>query len=652
MDQLKQILAVAQKYHFWILCTLILGMYLGTWFMAVSRMSEETEARVSEINSAYSDGQGIKGVVNHPNELSVEMMKQLNRMEAEQVRRAWERRYREQEDVLVWPAELKPDFIAAVEKLMPIETNVEYPTEQEPLKIDFRNRYRDYIREEMPVLAEIVGAEWKVSTAASSGGMDGYSGEAGMGMDYGGSSDYEEGSGYEEGYSEYSEYGGEYGSGSGYPGRREEEDPIVVEWSKQNQSELQAACFNWAGQRPTTLQVLYAQENLWVLRTLLMIIKATNGDADAQYNAAVKEITNIHLGRMARGIKSVGQVKQGRETQMGGPGGYGSDMEMMEEEYSSEYEMMEGGGEGGYMEGGSGSEDMTAGAIDPADNRYVDDEMEPLTGDQLRSAMESPSAENAFLVVAKRMPVRLRVNMDVRKLPLLLCECANSDLPVEVRQVRINTPPAQAGGMGGYGGMSGMGGSGMYGGEGGYGMEGSGGYESESSYESDYGDYGGYGSGEGYSGMGGAMGQSVESPYDADVEIYGLVYVYNPVDPEKLGLGEDEDEAGKQPQGTATAAGGQTPPGFGERAGSGEAEDIGDRPGDSTTKATTPTAPIAKSGNKPASNATGAAGGNAAPAASPAGKPPAPGAGAAAAKKTPAEGAGNTGTPGTPDSSP
>ncbi|MFW6168956.1 MAG: hypothetical protein ACODAD_00600, partial [Planctomycetota bacterium] len=588
MEQLKHILAVVKKHHFWMLCGLILCVYVGMWFMAVAQMSDETEARVSEINSAYADGQDIQSTTNHPNELSVKMMERLNRMEAEQVRRAWERRYREQEDVLVWPAELKPDFIAAVEKLIPIETKVEYPTEQEPLKLDFRNRYRDYIREEMPLLAEIIGAEWRASGRASGDG--GSYGEGGMGTGmgmgmggYGGSSEYE--SDYEDQYGDqYGESGGGYRGGSGQAGRGEESDPVIVEWSPENQAQLQANSFNWGGRRPTTLQVLYAQEDLWVLRALLMIIKGTNGDADAQYNATVKKLMSISLGRTAPGIKSVGRVKAGQSGQRGGQGGsmYGDDemgMDYGSSDYSTDSDMMEQDSTESGEGQGYGSGTGTQRSFDPADNRYVDDQMEPLTGDQLRSAMESLSASNAFLVVAKRMPVRLRVSMDIRKLPLLLCECANSDLPVEVRQVRINAPPGAAAGRGGgaygmggqgYGqGGSGQGGSGQ--GGSGYGMGGGDMYGGEG-YGSDYGSE----SQGGYPGRGGGMtGQSVESPYDADVELYGLIYIYNPVDPEKLGMAEDvadedapaDEDAGADP---ATAQG-QSPASNGQGSGTGGA---------------------------------------------------------------------------------
>ena len=96
--------------------------------------------------------------------------------------------------------------------------------------------------------------------------------------------------------------------------------------------------------------------------------------------------------------------------------------------------------------------------IDPADGRYVDDKNEPLTGDRLRTAIKSDQPADAFLAVAKRMPMRMRVRMNVLKLPLFLCEFAKSNLPVEVRQVRINAPAGSGRGATG-GGSSGSSGS-------------------------------------------------------------------------------------------------------------------------------------------------------------------------------------------------
>ena len=63
MDQLKDILAILKKYHFWILCGLIALLYLGTWFKATSDVKQETSQRVSKINSDYSTAQNIKSIV-------------------------------------------------------------------------------------------------------------------------------------------------------------------------------------------------------------------------------------------------------------------------------------------------------------------------------------------------------------------------------------------------------------------------------------------------------------------------------------------------------------------------------------------------------------------------------------------------------------
>jgi len=88
MDQLKQVLAVMKKYHFWILAALILVAYLATWFLATGKMTSETNDRVSKISSDFDAGSRIQGVQNHPNDLSIKMMNELNDAEALQVEKA------------------------------------------------------------------------------------------------------------------------------------------------------------------------------------------------------------------------------------------------------------------------------------------------------------------------------------------------------------------------------------------------------------------------------------------------------------------------------------------------------------------------------------------------------------------------------------
>jgi hypothetical protein len=107
---------------------------------------------------------------------------------------------------------------------------------------------------------------------------------------------------------------------------------------------------------------------------------------------------------------------------------------------------------------------------DPAENRYVNRDYEKLTAESLKTAVLSDEPEQAYLAVAKRIPVQMRLRVDTRRLPKLLAECANEELTVEVRQLRLGCPPSQSAtslGMGGYGGYGGYGAA--YGAAGGYG---------------------------------------------------------------------------------------------------------------------------------------------------------------------------------------
>jgi hypothetical protein len=146
--------------------------------------------------------------------------------------------------------------------------------------------------------------------------------------------------------------------------------------------------------------------------------------------------------------------------------------------------------------------------------------------------------------------------VDQRKLNVLLAACGNAKLPVEVKQVRINREAAAAGSSmtGGGGATPGYGtpapGSADGGGRmampapggGGLGGGGLGG-----------GGFGGGGGGFGGGGFGGGgaggFGQRPQSvmPGDAtrdstvdlnliDVELYAVVYLYNPVNKAQLGL--------------------------------------------------------------------------------------------------------------------
>jgi len=232
---------------------------------------------------------------------------------------------------------------------------------------------------------------------------------------------------------------------------------------------------------------------------------------------------------------------------------------------------------------GMGMPGMGAVSMDPAEGRYVDNQYQALKAETLRSALRSDTTADAFLVVAKRMPVRMRLVVDERKLPRLLAQFGNAMLPVEVRQVRINRG-RDAGGGGGTYDMMNMGGSpyGMMGGGaemgGAYGMPGgSGGMMGMMpGMDAGPGMEGGMGMGYTPPGMGGAgypspdsgMGMGMPgqeqnlkdrttvastSAHDVPVEIYGIIYIYNPVDEKKLGLEQQPGLTGIAPPAAAPA---------------------------------------------------------------------------------------------------
>ena len=154
---------------------------------------------------------------------------------------------------------------------------------------------------------------------------------------------------------------------------------------------------------------------------------------------------------------------------------------------------------------------------DPAHGRYVNKDYEPLSGQEVRADF----ASEPYLAVAKRIPVRMRFMMDQRQINRLLVECSNSPLTVEIRQIRLNRPPAE-------GGTSAR----------------------PATTSSRFGQNKSYG-GSNVGGltptqlavMSGADNdpEVADFPFDRPVEIFGIVYIFNPVNDEQLGIVSEGD---------------------------------------------------------------------------------------------------------------
>ncbi len=508
MDKIKDQLAVAMKYGFWIGSVAVLLGSLGIWYMTTSKLSEENASQTSKIKQAISTVSTVQSEISkHPNEISHAEMKLMIEKRQQQVLESWQTLYDRQRDILTWPEEeLTKNFVDEFRDLLPIEVHVDFPTlEEDEKETTLLATYQRYIKKALPGIAEIAKAEWTAEFESATSGMGlemgGMSGMSGMG---GG-------------------YGGMMGSGGMMMGR----GPIditgatggpLVKWSAASQSTLLTDLFPWRGTLPSTLEVYYSQENLWVLKQLLQIIAELNGDVRQPYQAQIHEIVKIGIGSSVKG--GSGTIsKPGENVVMGGMSGM-SGMDM--------YDLDSGGMGSGGMDSGMDGMSSGMGTVeepDPADNRYVNEAGEQIDAASLRGALTTDRPDNVALAVAKRVPVMMSLKMNQRAVPELLAICGSVPLMVHVNQVRI-LPPTASSASSTYGG-----------GEMDMGMSMSSGVDDMMSMGSGM----DMGMGMGMSGPS-TKGPVAEFPLDMNVEIYGLIYIYNPPDPSKLALDQVNSE--------------------------------------------------------------------------------------------------------------
>ena len=494
MDKLKLQLAPVAKHWFWIATGLVLLGSLGVWWIASGDLINQFQANKSKIEADANSVNTVSSKLDeHPNPKTHAEMEKLISASEQAVLDAWTTVYESQQDILVWPVEeLTEDFVKEFRDLTPIELKVPFPTpEAEEKETSLLNQYRYYIGNVLPGIAEVAKSKWTASFDKSSGGMGAMGGSAMMG------------SGSEN-------YGG---FGSGQPGVTAVDEGPLVRWDASSQEKLLDDLFPWrsSGAPPKTLNVLYSQENLWILRQLMQIIADVNGDVAQRFQAKIHNINRIAIGSSVS--NTAGMITS---PALGAAGGMGDGSSMMSSgSYEDMGSSMSGSMSSSGMSGMDGMSGMGSGVeVDPGDNRYVDVAGKPLLASQLRSALSSNSPDDAKIAVAKRIPIMMSLKMDQRAVPDLIAKCGSAQLMVEVRQVRILP-------TGGSSAMT----------SGGESVSGGGGYGSTGMSDSS-----GMGSSVGMEMGGGSTPGNEQFPLDLDVEIYGIIYIYNPPLAEKLGV--------------------------------------------------------------------------------------------------------------------
>lgn len=593
MDYVRKILVLVRKYHFWGLAALVAALLGGLWTAASGKFSDAFEKRQSEVKQDFTDMHQVAGLPSPVNELVFNALRNVHEQLQKNVMRGWRYLYGEQTKNNPLPSLLGDEFKEEWEKRGP----------KEELPPNMLDHYWNFIQQYFPELLKKADIRRPKNPERFA--------RAGLGPG---------GAGLMEG-----------AIGGAPTGAEQIEYEGKVVWDDANYKQLLAR-FQWT-QQPTTLQVRLAQEDLWVIETLLSIIKELNQGATSHYNAVVKRIFALDVGqyatkafyeaRDALGLRGVtvaaaaggtgvpGETPPG--AMPGGAPGLGPGAPppagvpgaaapgMLEGPMPG----MQGPGmPPGMLEGPGmtpGLPSAGAAALDALyQYRYVDQNEQPVPVEN--GAPKHPFAE------FKMMPIRMRLLMDQRKIPELLVLCANSKMPIEVRQVRLNpgraakvnyaaartaSPGLMTPGMGPA--MEGMGPMGPMG----PGVETMGPQPTP----------GGIGEGPG---MGGPLGGegAYQGPYDVVVEVLGIIYIYEPPDETKLGSGA---AASGETATTAKPSEGETQPAASPETPTGPA---------SPTPAKPPSVPPAGTPGVPEGGQPTAPGGT--PTAPPAATPPGP----------------------------
>ena len=423
MDQVRVVLVWLKEQHFWVLSVLASLIAVGCWYMASGDLAKRYTDNKSEIDGQFSQVNAVKNRPYHPNATVNEREEQEIKALVDKVTQIWNRLYtRQRETALIWPEQLDSNISRKTDSFI---LHVKDKKFGEFIADNFRNRYLNYIQNHFPELPSIIKA-LEVDDKHGGGGRGGRGG-----MEFGFETDF-------------SPMGTDRGE------TQEEEKDFLVRWEDQFEIKQQLAWSN----RPSSLKIWVTQEDLWVYRTLLEAIAATNAaaGADRYSNAAVRDIYQFEVGKKAaKGLRTAQRIHRpqsdsargfaeggGMEPGMGGERGMVSDG-------FSDY--MEPGAGGERFDGGEGNSNSDATLLA---NRYIDGEGQPLPAPEAE-----PGAPISFPGEYKRLPVRLVLNMDQRWLPRLIVEMANAPMQIEVEEVRINPPGgATGGGRSGGGGRT------------------------------------------------------------------------------------------------------------------------------------------------------------------------------------------------------
>lgn len=561
MEQIGNAIRWMKKNGFWLGCFFMSALMIGIWcFRVFLTIDVATQAGIrgiqGKINTAKAihrvSADGVEGTKAHPNASSEEGIRLETSQTVESIIEAWEKRVRDQKEILKWPTELigNNQFETTFSQYNPPELIPEKWKDGGGVLDGMLSLYGKNIPKQMVVLTgdNLLRTRWnfdpdRLEAEKMANAQTAQAGNIGRG----GGANYED---FDEDM--YGGAGGFDGSKGAMGNGRETPGMIVdkltgelidmnsyaVIWHQTNQELWQTKMTSFKGRDdnrsatniPTPLQCYMLQQDLWLLEAMFRIIREVNGDADANDISTIKRLDHVVFGRDVGGKLGMLTPFDPRLGAIAAP----------DPDVKGDETFM---GVGGSGEGNGGPEDSDmvgegTSLVSPYEKRYVDLNFEPLAAEKVKSIIESPvlPEEDLELIVSKRVPVRIAVRMKETEIATFMAACANSPFAFEIQQVRWNRHiPGEEIKLGGSGDAA----RGFAGQAGRAGMS--------------FGD----GSGADFGTVLKSTPVEIRTNYDVDVEFYGIVKIYNPVRPKVLRAAAGLDGGSVDPNDAASVVSAQ-----------------------------------------------------------------------------------------------
>jgi hypothetical protein len=405
MEKLRVVLEQLKKYHFWILCGLIVVISFVTWFLATGERANYFKTRKAALDSTINLVTTISNKGDHPSESSIKgIIDKTNGPLLTQVDGAANRLYNEQRENNRLPIVFTNDptaqqgFEANFNKIWgPMQLIEKMPPDS--LGELYRSRYRNHIDEHFPELFKLIERRTEVEDSPSS---------------------------------LLDRSGGRPLRGGLGPNAAK---PMVgiVDWDDADKK-IKAFKDRFSGSTPSTLDIMMTQEELWVYETLLKVIRNTNniGPDRSQYPkpANEKEARDSANSIQAWLEKNYQKPRSHKDARIKQILAMDIGRDAVQAWKNCESPLINLGDSSGDAAGQAAGAKAAVAAASPGDSplsgRYVDEKGKPLA-----DASQQPFPE------FRMMPINLKVVIEQKDIPRLLAECANSAMRIDVRGVRI-----------------------------------------------------------------------------------------------------------------------------------------------------------------------------------------------------------------------